>query len=171
MSGLQSVVIEPERWRRFSLRNAAVASHAGQLTGVVTLLTLPFAVSSFHSSMRAIGSLARHLMAKPGRCRTEATIMNRQCSSCHRTFTRDDFFREESRSLEADRRAARLQGVHFFDYRCPMCGNEDVFLDVTPLEGETADQFEARKAELEAAARRVQSARLGVVVTRRDGPA
>jgi hypothetical protein len=49
--------------------------------------------------------------------------MNRQCSRCRRTFTRDDFIWEESRNLEADRKGARLDGVHFFDYRYPACGN------------------------------------------------
>jgi hypothetical protein len=95
--------------------------------------------------------------------------MNRQCSHCGRTFTRDDFFREESKNLEADRKAARLQGVHFFDYRCPACGNEDIFLDVVRLDGETAEGFEARKAELEATARRVRADRMGVVIVERDG--
>jgi DNA-directed RNA polymerase subunit RPC12/RpoP len=95
--------------------------------------------------------------------------MNRQCSRCGRTFTRDDFVREESRNLEADRKAARLQGVHFFDYRCPACGNEDVFLDVVRLEGESAEGFEARKAELEATARRMRAEQLRVVVVERDG--
>ena len=94
--------------------------------------------------------------------------MNRQCSHCRRIFTRDDFLRDESRSLEADRKAARLQGVHFFDYRCPACGNEDVFLDVVRLDGESAERFEARKAELEVTARRVLAERLGVVVVKRD---
>jgi hypothetical protein len=98
----------------------------------------------------------------------EATIMNRQCSRCQRTFTRDDFIREESRNLEADRKEARLDGVHFFDYRCPACGNEDVFLDVVRLGGESAEAFKARKAELEATAGRIRAERLGVVVVERD---
>ena len=96
--------------------------------------------------------------------------MNRQCSRCGRIFTRDDFLREESRSLEADRKAARLQGVHFFDYRCPACGNEDVFLDVVRLDGESAEEFEARKAGLEAMARGVRAERLDVVVVDREHP-
>ncbi len=94
--------------------------------------------------------------------------MNRRCSCCRRMFTRDDFLRDESRTLEADRKAARLQGVHFFDYRCPACGNEDIFLDVVRLDGESAEAFEARKAELEATARRVRAGRLEVVVVERD---
>ena len=94
--------------------------------------------------------------------------MNRQCSRCRRTFTRDDFIREESRNLEADRKEARLDGVHFFDYRCPACGNEDVFLDVVRHEGESDERFETRKAELEATARRVRTERLEAVVVKRD---
>jgi ribosomal protein S27E len=97
-------------------------------------------------------------------------IMNRQCSRCGRIFTRSDFVREESRALEADRRAAQLQGVHFFDYRCPECRNEDVFLDVVRLEGESAAAYEARKAELEAKAREVRAEQLDVVVVERKVP-
>ena len=96
--------------------------------------------------------------------------MKRQCSRCGRTFTRDDFVKDESRSLEADRMAARLDGVHFSDYRCPACGNEDVFLDVVRLDGESAEAFEARKAELEATARGVRAERLDVVVVEREQP-
>jgi hypothetical protein len=94
--------------------------------------------------------------------------MNRRCSRCRRIFTRADFVKEESRSLEADRKAARLQGLHFFDYRCPACGNEDVFLDVVRLEGESDERFESRKAELEATARQVRTERLEAVVVKRD---
>ena len=94
--------------------------------------------------------------------------MNRQCSRCRRTFTRDDFLRAESRNLEAERKEARLDGVHFFDYRCPACGNEDVFLDVVRLNRESAEAFKARKAELEATASRIRAERLGVVVIERD---
>jgi hypothetical protein len=94
--------------------------------------------------------------------------MNRVCSRCRRVFTRDDFVSEESRNLEADRKAARLQGVHFFDYRCPACGNEDLFLDVVRLDGESDEQFESRKAELEATARRVRTEQMQVVVVTRD---
>jgi hypothetical protein len=94
--------------------------------------------------------------------------MNRQCSRCRRAFTRDDFVKEESSSLEADRKAARLQGVHFFDYRCPACGNEDVFLDVVRLEDESDEQFGARKAGLEVAARQARTDRFEVVVVARE---
>lgn len=94
--------------------------------------------------------------------------MNRQCSCCRRMFTRDDFLREESRSLEADRKAARLQGVHFFDYRCPACGNEDVFLDVVRIDGESDEEFQARKAELETAAEQARTDWLEVVVVPRE---
>jgi hypothetical protein len=96
--------------------------------------------------------------------------MNRQCSRCGRIFTRTDFVKEESRNLEAERKAARLQGVHFFDYRCPACGNEDLFLDVVRLDEESAEAFEARKAELEATARGVRAERLDIVVVEREVP-
>jgi hypothetical protein len=61
-----------------------------------------------------------------------------------------------------------LQGVHVFDDRRPACGNEDVFLDVVRLDGESDERYEARKAELEAAAGQVRAERLQVVVVERD---
>ena len=47
--------------------------------------------------------------------------------------------------------------MHFFDYHCPACGNEDVFIDVVRLDGESTEQFEARKVELETTARQVRA--------------
>src|SRR4051812_25787242 len=94
--------------------------------------------------------------------------MQRGCTNCHRAFTREDFVKDESKELEADRRAAGLRGVHFFDYRCPECGTEDVFLDVFRLNGETDEAFRSRKDSLEAGVKRMQDVAIGVVVVEKD---
>lgn len=90
--------------------------------------------------------------------------MQRGCTNCHRPFTRQDFVKNESKDLEADRRAAGLQGVHFFDYRCPDCGTEDVFVDVFRLNGETDEEYRTRKESLESGVKRVQAEEIDVVV-------
>lgn len=72
--------------------------------------------------------------------------MLRECTGCGRPFERQDLVKDESKHLESERRAAGLQGVHFFDYLCPRCGNEDDFVDVLRQEGETDAGYQARKA-------------------------
>jgi hypothetical protein len=72
-------------------------------------------------------------------------------------------FRSQKAEIESDPAKRPL-----FDYRCPVCGNEDVFLDVVRLDGEADEGFKARKAELEATAGRIRAERLGVVVVERD---
>jgi hypothetical protein len=93
--------------------------------------------------------------------------MLRECSNCHRPFTRQDFFKDESRHLEADRKAAGLAGLRFFDYRCPGCGTEDVFVDVCRLESETDEEYAARRKTLEASVRVVQAPSIEVIVADR----
>lgn len=95
--------------------------------------------------------------------------MLRQCTRCGRPFERRDFVKDESKHLETERRAAGLQGVHFFDYLCPRCGTEDVFVDVVRQEGETDAAYQARKESLEAGVRRAQVEAIEVVVAER-GP-
>ena len=55
--------------------------------------------------------------------------------------------------MEQDRKALGLEGAWFDFHHCPQCGHNDIFLDIHPLEGETAQAFCIRKTELEAAAR------------------
>jgi len=69
--------------------------------------------------------------------------------------------------MEAERRANGLEGVRFLYYRCPGCGLADIFVDVHPLEGESAEDFRQRRDELEAAARRVHGEDVEIVVTDR----
>ena len=90
--------------------------------------------------------------------------MQRECTHCHRPFTRQDFDKAESKGLDSDRKAAGLKGVHFHDYRCPDCGTEAVFLDMFRLDGESDEAYRSRKETLEAGVRLVQAEAIEVVV-------
>ena len=78
--------------------------------------------------------------------------MRRQCGKCGRDLEPADLVRDESRHMEADRKAAGLEGVRFLYYRCP-CGIADVFVDVLPRENEPAGDFWHRVEAMTAAVR------------------
>jgi hypothetical protein len=82
--------------------------------------------------------------------------MQRTCTKCGRPFEPGNLVRGLSRQMEADRRAAKLEGVRFVTYRCP-CGTEDVFIDVLPRDDEWAEDFDRRRAAMEEVARKVQA--------------
>ena len=90
--------------------------------------------------------------------------MHRECTQCHRPFTPRDFSREESRGMEAERKALGLQGVFFRYYNCAQCGQADIFVDLRPLRGETDADFRKRRGELEATVRQLHADRVDVVV-------
>jgi hypothetical protein len=90
--------------------------------------------------------------------------MLRECTNCHRPFTSQDFVKEESKGMEADRKELGLQGVRFLYYRCPACAQADIFIDLRRLEGESEELFRARRAGLEAAIRQVKSESTAVVL-------
>jgi hypothetical protein len=79
--------------------------------------------------------------------------MKRECTRCRRPFTPADLARGESSEMEAGRRAAGLEGVRFLYYSCPQCGTNDIFVDVLPRPGESPEDFEARRREMEDVAR------------------
>src|SRR3954453_11402295 len=79
--------------------------------------------------------------------------MKRECTRCGRPFTPGDLAREESKEMEAGRRAAGLEGLRFLYYSCPECGTNDVFVDVLPRPGESPGDFDARRKEMEDVAR------------------
>jgi hypothetical protein len=97
----------------------------------------------------------------------EQKAMHWECPNCHRPFTAEDFVKEESKGMEADRRALGLEGVRFLSYACPACGYADIFVDIHPLENETPEAFGRRRAELEAAVRQVRGDKMEVIVTPR----
>src|SRR6266478_9462662 len=52
--------------------------------------------------------------------------MLRDCAHCHRPFEPQDLAREESKGMEAERKALGLRGVLFRYYVCPECGYSDI---------------------------------------------
>ena len=97
--------------------------------------------------------------------------MRRQCVKCGREFAPADLVRDESRHMEADRKAAGLEGVRFLYYQCP-CGVADVFVDVLPRDDELAEDFDRRVGAMQEAVRRVHADGVEaqvVAVAPRDG--
>lgn len=93
--------------------------------------------------------------------------MHRECTSCGRPFTPRDLARQESRGMEAERRALGLQGIAFRYYMCPACDWADIFIDVARLAGESPEAFHGRRGELEAAVRQLHAERVDVVLMSR----
>ncbi len=93
--------------------------------------------------------------------------MHRFCTQCYREFTPAEFVKEESRGMEAERRAHNLEGVRFLYYHCPECGCADIFVDIHPLQGEGLEAFRERKQALQAAARRIHAEHVDVVLLER----
>ncbi len=93
--------------------------------------------------------------------------MFRECTHCHRQFTPGDLVKEESKGMEADRKALGLEGVRFLYYACPECGYADIFVDIHHLPGESLEDFQARRAGLEAAIKQIHADRVEVVVLER----
>jgi hypothetical protein len=94
--------------------------------------------------------------------------MHRECFQCRRSFTAQDFVKVETHEMEAERKALGLEGVRFLYYSCPACGFADIFVDIHHLPGETAEAFQRRRADLEAAVRQVHSDKLAIVMTERE---
>jgi hypothetical protein len=90
--------------------------------------------------------------------------MHRHCTQCRHAFTERDLAREQTRGMEADRKALGLRGLTFRYYTCPECGQDDIFLDLTPLAGESAEDYRRRHEELEAVGRKAHADGLAVVV-------
>lgn len=90
--------------------------------------------------------------------------MLRECTRCHRPFTPADLAREESKGMEAERKAAGLVGVRFLYYCCPKCKKDDIFVDVLPRPNEAPEDYTARKSAMEDAARAMHSEQVEVVV-------
>ena len=93
--------------------------------------------------------------------------MNRACRHCHRQLTAQDFVKEESKNMEADRKSLGLEGVRFLYYTCPDCKHDDIFLDIHHLEGESPEAFQKRREALEAAVRQTDAEKVEVTITER----
>jgi len=90
--------------------------------------------------------------------------MKRDCTRCRRPFEPADLARDESKNLEAERKAAGLEGIRFVYYHCPACGMDDIFVDILTLDGEDAAAFDRRRDEMEAVVRGLHTPRVEAVV-------
>jgi hypothetical protein len=93
--------------------------------------------------------------------------MQRECAACQRRFSPEDFVKEDSMNMEAERKALGLEGVRFLYYTCPNCGHDEIFLDLHHLHGESPEEFNLRRAELECAVGEVHSDDVAVVIMER----
>lgn len=93
--------------------------------------------------------------------------MMRECSGCRRPYTAQDFVKEESKGMEAERKSLGLEGVRFLYYTCPECKHADIFVDIHPLEGESDEDYHARRSELEAAVQELHTKNVGVTLIER----
>jgi hypothetical protein len=93
--------------------------------------------------------------------------MLRKCSHCHKDFTPQELARQESKGMEAERKALGLEGLLFRYYTCSSCGRADIFVDIHPLAGETDRAFRRRRDELEAAVRQVHGEGVEAVLVER----
>ena len=93
--------------------------------------------------------------------------MLRNCSRCMRLLSPQELCKEQSRALKAERKALGLEGVLFRYYECLRCGKADIFVDIHPLEGETAAEFNTRRDELDAVIRRLHGDEADVVLVER----
>jgi len=99
----------------------------------------------------------------------EKPAMMRLCSHCGKEFTPKELSREDSKGLEAARKAQGLEGVLFRFYVCSACHQADIFVDVLPLEGEFDEDVRRRREELEGTIRQLEGEGVEVVVCARGG--
>jgi hypothetical protein len=90
--------------------------------------------------------------------------MMRECTGCGQPFTPPDLAREESRNMEAERKAAGLEGIRFLYYHCAGCGMNDIFVDILPLATESDDNFQKRRSDMERVVRQLHADRVETVV-------
>ena len=93
--------------------------------------------------------------------------MMRECTQCHRPYTPQDLAKEESKGMEAERKAQGLEGMLFRYYTCPACNRADIFVDLSPVQGETAEDFQRRRAALEETVARLSAESVAVVLQER----
>jgi hypothetical protein len=96
--------------------------------------------------------------------------MQRDCTRCRRTYFPSDLSREETGNLEAQRKAAGLEGVTFLYFHCPGCGMDDIFVAILPLATEFAEDYEARRAAMETVVRGLHAEGVGAVVVPLKAP-
>jgi hypothetical protein len=90
--------------------------------------------------------------------------MQRDCTRCRRPFTLADLSREETGNLEAERRAAGLEGVKFVYFHCPACGMDDIFVAILPRATEFVQDYEARRDAMETVVRGLHADGVAAIV-------
>ncbi|HUR55654.1 MAG TPA: hypothetical protein VMZ71_16070 [Gemmataceae bacterium] len=96
--------------------------------------------------------------------------MTRDCTRCRRPFALADLSREDTGTLEAERKATGLEGVNFLYFRCPACGMDDIFVAVLPRETEFAEDYEARREAMERVVRGLHADHVEAVVVPLQAP-
>lgn len=91
--------------------------------------------------------------------------MRRDCTHCRRPFAAADLMREASRNMEAERKAAGLEGVRFLYYHCPGCETDDIFVDILRRKGEPDADYQARRDDMESIVRQMHADHVEAVVT------
>jgi hypothetical protein len=74
--------------------------------------------------------------------------MMRSCLHCHQPFTSADLSKHVSKEIEAERKSHGVHGILFRCYVCTACGQENLFVDIHSLEGETPAELRRRRDEL-----------------------
>ena len=93
--------------------------------------------------------------------------MLRECTQCHRPYAPQDLAKEESKGMEAERKAHGLEGLLFRYYTCPACNRADIFVVLSSVEGETAEDFQHRRDALETAVAELHAESVAVVLQER----
>jgi DNA-directed RNA polymerase subunit RPC12/RpoP len=93
--------------------------------------------------------------------------MFRQCSRCGQPFTAHDLCKDISKTVEAQRLAGGVEGVAFRVYTCPRCEKDDLFVDVTPLPGESIEAFHQRKEQVESLIHEIPPSDADIVIAER----
>jgi hypothetical protein len=75
--------------------------------------------------------------------------------------------KDESRGLEAQRKVLGLHGVLFRCYDCSQCRTAHIFVDIHQLDHESAEDYQARRDELEDAIRHAHGPAAEVVLVER----
>jgi hypothetical protein len=94
--------------------------------------------------------------------------MQRYCSGCDKRLTPQELCKRESQGMEAERKELGLRGLLFRCYDCEACGHADIFVDLYPLEGETAEEFRQRREDLESAIGTLETAGVAIRVIDRS---
>ena len=100
----------------------------------------------------------------------QETTMPRTCTRCRRPFALTDLSREDTGNLEVERKANGLEGVNFLYFHCASCGMDDIFVAVLPRETEFAEDYEARREEMERVVRGFHADHVAAVVVPLKAP-